>query len=199
MSTDKELSNIEAPGFPEFGELGHIIENRRIARRLTKRALAHYIGISRQQLWRIMTGKSELTPVLQARLAEILDMDARALAAAGNGAPGHAGEDGAGPAAGAGTPRRPSLEVDEHLSFADYIADRDAIVRTFRTLPMSAEGRWLKRALLNAIEDLAAERDIEVPAVVFELRREVIGGSGPAGGAPSARGAGAGGSRGRDE
>ena len=169
MSTEGDLSNIEAPGFPEFVELGRIIENRRIARRLTKRALAHYIGISRQQLWRIMTGKSELTPVLQARLAEILDVNPRSLTGVSSRQDGD----------GDGRVVRALLDGDAQLSFADYIADREAIERTFRTLPTSAEGRWLKRALLNAIEDLAAERGIDVPGIVFELRREVIGTTGP--------------------
>ena len=41
--------------------------------------LARGAATSRQQLWRVMTGKSELTGTLGQRLAEILQVDARAL------------------------------------------------------------------------------------------------------------------------
>src|SRR5581483_674828 len=59
-------------GVPELTELGKRIEMLRIARGISKQHLARYAGTSRQQLWRVMTGKSELTSTLRARLADVL-------------------------------------------------------------------------------------------------------------------------------
>ena len=70
----------DEPPFPEsFVELtpvGKQIEMLRIQRGLSKQHLARYAGTSRQQLWRVMTGKSELTSSLRHRLAEALHVDA---------------------------------------------------------------------------------------------------------------------------
>jgi len=76
MSTDAEDEQLVAYGVPELTHLGARIELLRIARRMSKRVLAQRAGTSRQQLWRVMTGKSELTTSLCARLAEVLE-DAR--------------------------------------------------------------------------------------------------------------------------
>src|SRR5690349_22562921 len=72
MSTGRNRSNAEPLGFPELTPLGKQIEVLRIGRGLSKQHLARYAGTSRQQLWRVMSGKSELTSALRARLAEAL-------------------------------------------------------------------------------------------------------------------------------
>src|SRR5688500_83384 len=66
-------------GGPELSLLGKRIELLRIDRGLSKQSLARRAGTSRQQLWRVMTGKSELTSSLCLRLAEVLQLDPRAL------------------------------------------------------------------------------------------------------------------------
>ena len=78
MSTDTERE-LTAPGVPELTLLGKRIEMLRLDRRLSKGVLAQRAGTSRQQLWRVMTGKSELTSSLCARLSEVLEVDSRSL------------------------------------------------------------------------------------------------------------------------
>lgn len=157
----------EEPGFPELTALGKRIEILRMDRRMTKRELARRAGISRQQLWRVMSGKSELTSSLCARLADVLQADSRLLsdASSSNGS-------------GSRTYPVSSVHVPEALceSLADYVASRDGLERTLATLPVNDEGRRLKRALLNAIEEVASSSAMSLPAEFFELRREVVNG-----------------------
>src|SRR4051812_406151 len=70
MSIDLDTSH--SAGFPELTALGKRIEVLRIQRGLSKQHLARYAETSRQQLWRVMTGKSELTPSLKQRLVDVL-------------------------------------------------------------------------------------------------------------------------------
>src|SRR5678810_1001257 len=79
MSIETEEREITAPGVPELTALGKRIEMLRLDRRLSKGVLAQRAGTSRQQLWRVMTGKSELTSSLCARLADVLETDSRLL------------------------------------------------------------------------------------------------------------------------
>src|SRR5919199_3925878 len=82
MSTEQD--SVTPPGpetFLELTAMGKQIEMLRIQRGLSKQHLARYAGTSRQQLWRVMTGKSELTSSLRQRLAEVLQVDANALGA----------------------------------------------------------------------------------------------------------------------
>src|SRR3954471_16758760 len=67
-------------GAAELTLLGKRLEILRIERGLSKQYLARYAGTSRQQLWRVMTGKSELTSALRQRLADALVVEAGALA-----------------------------------------------------------------------------------------------------------------------
>src|ERR687885_602114 len=62
-----------------LSSLGKRIEMLRVHRGLSKQALARSAGTSRQQLWRVMTGKSELTSSLRHRLADVLHVDSHAL------------------------------------------------------------------------------------------------------------------------
>ena len=50
------------------------------------------------------------------------------------------------------------------------------IEATLRSLPSGAQGRRLKRALLDLIEDIAAEQRIAVTAGFVDLRRRVLNG-----------------------
>src|SRR5215210_4770409 len=79
MSTTAEPKNGPLSGMPELTALGRQLEMLRLDRGLSKQALARDAGTSRQQLWRVMTGKSELTTSLCQRLAEVLGIDARVL------------------------------------------------------------------------------------------------------------------------
>ena len=153
MSTELDDDDLTSAGIPELSPLGKRIELRRLERRMSKRTLAQRAGTSRQQLWRVMTGKSELTSSLCARLAEVLEIDGRALrdATVETAAPVHICE---------------TLE--------DYIAGPNGLERTFETFPLTNDGRRLKRVLLDAIEDIAMARSLKLPQVIFDLRRAVV-------------------------
>src|SRR3954447_8905594 len=75
MSTQALLESTLPEGVPELTTLGKRLEILRIERGISKQHLARYAGTSRQQLWRVMTGKSELTSSLRDRLAFALAVD----------------------------------------------------------------------------------------------------------------------------
>ena len=75
MSTEMLLDSSLPEGAPELTSLGKRLEILRIERGISKQHLARYAGTSRQQLWRVMTGKSELTSSLKERLAGALSVD----------------------------------------------------------------------------------------------------------------------------
>ena len=161
MSTDRDDDELMVAGVPELTPLGTRIELLRLERRMSKRVLAHRAGTSRQQLWRVMTGKSDLTSSLCARLSEVLEVDSRELrdVTFATRSPGSAS-------------RLESPKLCQTLE--EYIGDADGLERTFNTLPATADGRRLKRVLLDAIEDIAIARAIRLPQSVFDLRREVV-------------------------
>jgi transcriptional regulator with XRE-family HTH domain len=152
----------EGGGGPELTELGKRIELFRIERGLSKQYLARAAGTSRQQLWRVVTGKSELTLSLGQRLAEVLQVDLRVLQGLNGAARGAL-------AAPPGAATAPA-------TFAEYASDVRNVEHTLATLPPGAEGRALKRELLNCIEDAASERGLKLPPGFFELRGRVING-----------------------
>jgi hypothetical protein len=131
-----------------------------------------------------MTGKSELTSSLCARLSEVLEIDSRSLLEVA----AHDLRDQPLPAALAQrlTPGRVSYQLPtapEGSSIArvcqtleEYAADADGLARTFETLPPTDDGRRLKRVLMDAIEDIAMERAIKLPQAFFDLRRAVVNG-----------------------
>src|SRR5689334_8675587 len=153
MSTDAQPD--ELPGSPELTPLGKHIEVLRIGRGLSKQHLARFAGTSRQQLWRVMTGKSELTDALRQRLAQALKVEASALVA---------------PGTADATLAARSIGV----SLETYLASPDLAERTLRSLPSGDIGRELKRMILTALEDIALERRINLPAEFFDLRRRVL-------------------------
>lgn len=160
-------------GFPELTELGKRIEVLRIERGVSKQHLARFAGTSRQQLWRVMTGKSDLTGSLRQRLADALHVDAAALSSARSTTTGRA----------LPTALLTPIGVNGtvHLSagaveFDDWIADAGRIEHALRVLPAGEAGSRAKRALLNALEDIAVERGRALPAPFFELRRRVLAG-----------------------
>jgi len=151
-------------GAPEFTELGKRIETIRIERGLSKQHLARFAGTSRQQLWRVMTGKCELTVGLKARLAEALDVPTLELDPPGIRAAARTRSASNAPVAAA------PADVREYLSNARSIA------RTLATMPSDEAGRALKRRLLDAIEDHAIAEHLPLDARFFELRRKVLAG-----------------------
>jgi transcriptional regulator with XRE-family HTH domain len=170
MSTQPD----DDPPFPEsFVELtpvGKQLEMLRIQRGLSKQHLARYAGTSRQQLWRVMTGKSELTSSLRHRLAEVLHVDAAAIGVALSSP------------ANSQSATRPLAPVVSNqfdpaaIDFPTFVADAERLRRTLQLLPSGPTGKRLKRALLDALEDLAVEHAITLSAEFFHLRREVVNG-----------------------
>lgn len=148
----------ESDGALELTTLGKRLEILRIERGVSKQYLARHAGTSRQQLWRVMTGKSELTGALRERLALALSVEPRALYR--DAAPsGH-------PAAAAPAASPPDL--------GEFLADASYLSATLETLPSGDGGRRLGRALLNAVEDLAAEAGAPLSVGFSEIRRRVM-------------------------
>jgi transcriptional regulator with XRE-family HTH domain len=161
-----ELSDAESLGFPELTPLGKSIEVLRIGRGLSKQHLARFAGTSRQQLWRVMTGKSELTDGLRERLAQALRVDASALAPT---APIQTP-----PVDGQGSAQLRVAPRSIGVSLETYLATPELAERTLRSLPNGDVGRELKRMILTALEDVGIERRIVLSAEFFELRRRVL-------------------------
>ena len=153
-------------GGPRLSALGKCIEMLRVERGLSKQVLARSAGTSRQQLWRVMTGKSELTTTLCARLASVLDVDSRSLSSA------MLEQRSALPPA-VGFAERPGAPA----SLGEYLASPANLARTLRSLPAGEDGVTLKCALLNAVEERARAARIGIPAWLLRLRGSVLDGS----------------------
>ena len=167
---EQPVTGPEVAALRELSSLGKRIELIRIERGLSKQMLARYAGTSRQQLWRVMTGKSELTSSLRHRLAEVLHVDAAAIGTALSS-----------PANSLSTsaPLAPvtSNQFDPAaIDFPTFVADTARLRRTLQLLPSGPTGRRIKRALLDALEDLAVENAIPLSNEFFQLRRDVVNG-----------------------
>ena len=170
MSTGAPKRDPEFVGFPELTSLGKQIEVLRIGRGLSKQHLARFAGTSRQQLWRVMTGKSELTESLRQRLAQALQVDSTVLA--GTAASIATATSGTHPGGSTIDPAVAARAIG--VSLDTYLSTPQLAERTLRTLPNGDVGRELKRMILTALEDVALERRIALPAAFFELRRRVL-------------------------
>ena len=170
MSTTIDTSHDDSLGFPELTPLGKQIEVLRIGRGLSKQHLARYAGTSRQQLWRVMTGKTELTGALRQRLADALRVSESALADPGAAATMATTSTTtlAGPAS--------TWQPSDPVSLESYLTQAAHVERTLRSLPNADAGRELKRTLLNALEDTALKHGVGLPPEFFELRRRVLSG-----------------------
>ena len=168
MSTEAVNDSLMAEGVPELTQLGKRLEILRIERGVSKQRLARHASTSRQQLWRVMTGKSELTSSLRDRLAFALSVEPASLSSSGGPATSMAGER-FGSAFGF-PPALPSTAP----SVSEYLVDAQHLAATIRTLPSGDGGRRLKRALLNAVEDLAVEAGQALPLDYSEIRRRVL-------------------------
>jgi transcriptional regulator with XRE-family HTH domain len=162
MSTEVLRETTLPEGAPELTSLGKRLEILRIERGISKQHLARHAGTSRQQLWRVMTGKSELTSSLRERLALALSVDSHALY---NGVELRQSQTSA-----------EALPLVVAPTVSDYLTNPALLAATLRTLPSGDGGRRLKRALLNAVEDLAVEGGLALPLDYSEIRRQVIAG-----------------------
>ena len=173
MSTELLRDSTLPEGAPELTSLGKRLEILRIERGISKQRLARYAGTSRQQLWRVMTGKSELTSSLRERLAGALSVDPSVLTTNAGASQSQT----FGLVAGVATPFSDRAPIGAPLpSLLDYLSDSSHLSATLRTLPSGDAGRRLKRALLNALEDLAVEAAQSLPADFSEIRRRVLAG-----------------------
>ncbi|MFL5560129.1 MAG: helix-turn-helix domain-containing protein [Gemmatimonadaceae bacterium] len=156
---------------PQLSPLGKRIEMLRVDRGVSKQLLARAAGTSRQQLWRVMTGKSELTSTLCQRLASVLDVDSRTLSSAALDGAHHAR------AALTFIPTPATASHNGLPSLAAYLDNSTLLVRTLRTLPSDEDGLALKRALLNALEERARSARLQLPAWFFRVRASVLDGT----------------------
>jgi transcriptional regulator with XRE-family HTH domain len=171
MSTDVALESVLPEGFPELTSLGKRLEILRIERGISKQHLARHAGTSRQQLWRVMTGKSELTTSLRERLAGALSVDPATLATASGLSATQTYA-----LASSVSLTGPLPAGSEAPSIAIYLTDPAHLTATLRTLPSGDAGRRLKRALLNALEDLSVDAGHSLPPEYSEIRRRVLAG-----------------------
>jgi transcriptional regulator with XRE-family HTH domain len=172
MSTEAVLESALPEGVPELTSLGKRLEILRIERGISKQRLARHAGTSRQQLWRVMTGKSELTSALRERLAGALSVEPSALSTSLTLPMTRT----YGMAATLGSPS-PLADSDGLApSIGDFLSNPTYLTATLRTLPAGDSGRRLKRALLNALEDLAVEASYALPVDYSEIRRRVLAG-----------------------
>jgi transcriptional regulator with XRE-family HTH domain len=169
MSTEAFDESLLAEGVPELTQLGKRLEILRIERGVSKQRLARHAGTSRQQLWRVMTGKSELTSSLRERLALALSVEPASLSGVGQSATMQPATFGS----AFGFP--PALPASAP-PVSEYLVDAEHLTSTLRTLPSGDGGRRLKRALLNAVEDLAVESGQSLPIAYSEIRRRVLAG-----------------------
>lgn len=153
---------MDRTGVPELTELGKRIEMLRIERGISKQHLAKYAGTSRQQLWRVMTGKSELSGPLKHRLLDALNVSSLSTEPSRT-------------ASVALVPQIPQIPPHPQ-TFNAFASSPEAIVRTLTTLPAGARGRALKRRLLDAIEDGALDAGVPLGTEFFDLRRRVMTG-----------------------
>jgi len=149
-------------GTPGLTELGKRIEMLRIERGLSKQHLARHAGTSRQQLWRVMTGKSELTPTLRLRIADALNVAAPELTMSAVRPRSTT----------TSAPPRPAAPV----RLTEYVASPDAVTRTLATMPSGEHGWRVKRAYLDALEDAALASGHALESSFFDLRRRVLAG-----------------------
>lgn len=179
MQRQEDAPHAGGAGFPELNELGKRLEMLRIQRGMAKQHLARHAGTSRQQLWRVMTGKSELTVQLRERLAQALGVPAGELVHSSEQSSGRAivaqrasaADASHGPAPG-------SLDASNAAPMPSrldlYLSDPKHLLVTLATLPGGDDGFHLKRQLLNAVEDLALARSVALSSAFFEMRRRVF-------------------------
>src|SRR5688500_4203866 len=170
MSTQPDNEPPFPESFVELTPVGKQIEMLRIQRGLSKQHLARYAGTSRQQLWRVMTGKSELTSSLRHRLADVLHVDAAAIGAALS-SPSNSHTTTAHLASAVSDQTDPTA-----IDFPTFVADPARLRRTLRLLPSGPTGMRLKPALLDALEDLAVEHVVSLLTDVFDQRPKCFNG-----------------------
>jgi transcriptional regulator with XRE-family HTH domain len=141
--------------------LGMRLEIFRIQRGLSKQGLARSAKTSRQQLWRVMTGKSELTASLRQRLADALECDSNAITPLDLTTGEHEGY------------RRATGQA---ATFTEYLANSHHLTTTLGTLPSGESGRQLKRALLHSLETLAVNSGHALPEHFAVIHRRVEAG-----------------------
>lgn len=166
MSIESDLLEpdvLVVDGAPELSLLGKRIELLRIERGLSKQALARRAGTSRQQLWRVMTGKSELTSSLCLRLSEVLRVDPRTLRD-----PSVAAHPLGFPEGFTTFSAPPELET--------WLADPDHLVRTLSAMPTGPHGRLLRLDVVAVVEQRAREAGLPVPTHLNEIRRRLVTG-----------------------
>ena len=157
-------------GFPELTALGKRIEMLRIERGLSKQALARGAATSRQQLWRVMTGKSELTGTLGQRLAEVLQIDSRMLRGHDATSAVHTWSAGG---TGAVVVASATAVAAAPASFAEFVADAGHLERALATIPADADGLRLRRSLLDAVHEIATAAGIPPGSAWLTLRAAI--------------------------
>lgn len=185
-------------------ELGKRLEMLRLERGISKLSLARSTGASRQQLWRVMTGRSALTRSLAGQLGVVLGVHADDLLAipAGRpltvsfvrrrrGPPASPTANGSDPSSAVLASPDPTAvsvagfwpvwEADGPAdsrsgrkkarktgrrgvkTFAEFLADPEALRRALKGLPDDGPGSRVRRDLIAALCREAIEADLPLP------------------------------------
>jgi hypothetical protein len=118
-----------------------------------------------------MTGKSELTSSLRERLAGALSVEPGFLSSSQTLSATQTFS-----LASASHAAAALTSSGEAPTIALYLTEPAHLAATLRTLPSGDAGRRLKRALLNALEDLSVEGGFTLPVDYSEIRRQVLSG-----------------------
>lgn len=180
MSTELSGDSEQVLGTPELAPIGKRIEMLRIERGLSKQQLAKGAGISRQQLWRVLAGKSDLTSSLRERLAFVLRTEISVLQPDPDGEAARPLATWFGRSAAAELSNEAAASATTTLAntapatFAEFVSSPTYVQVLLAALPGCESGLALKRAVLDSIEDVAMARGIALPDAFFALRRAVI-------------------------
>ena len=169
MSTSVQPEELSRESAAELTVLGKRLEILRIERGVSKQVLARHAGTSRQQLWRVMTGKSELTNSLRERLATALAIEPTSLTS-------HGAVSTQSFSMGTGTTSTSAARDLPSFTVLDYLTHAELLTATLRTMPVCDGGRRLKRALLNTLEDLADESGRPLSADYTDIHKRVLSG-----------------------
>lgn len=153
--------------------LGAFVEQLLVGQGREKRELAEALGVSRQTLWRWLTG--DVTTRQIREFARVLGVSERELLLAATA--GERAGDEAQPGQWEPEPDVPGEGTSEDgVQLEDYVRSFDRIVRTLRTMPGDRLSIALKVALLDGIKENAAMVGASLPREWYDLRRQVLNG-----------------------
>lgn len=150
---------------PELTDAGQRVDSLLESQGRSKTWAAQKVGVTRQHLHRVMTGRADLKPAQWQQLAAALGVTRGYLL----------GEE----EQGQWEPETVVPEdgpTSEGIELEDYVRSFDRIVRTLRTLPGDRLSIPLKLAILDGVRENAEMIGAQLPKEFFEIRKQVLNG-----------------------